>query len=232
MIFKDNHQGFTLAEVLITLGIIGVIAAITIPGLISSYQEKRTITQLRAAQSIIARGFKLAEEEYGGVAGWGDISGENGSTVIAKNLKPFLKIAIDCGKNDSSGKCFKNIAYKHLNGGIDNNYATKGNYYKLVLLNGVSIAFRGAWGGEKDSLLIAVDTNGKAAPNTFGRDTFLFAYTNSNLYAVGAPDCRKYLWFKDCPYKNSCQNLTSTGAGCAYYVLNFGNMNYLRNKKK
>lgn len=36
-----RKRGFTLAEVLITLGIIGVIAAITIPMLIEAYIKKQ-----------------------------------------------------------------------------------------------------------------------------------------------------------------------------------------------
>jgi len=48
---KANRQtkakGFTLAEVLITLGIIGVVAAITIPGLVNHYQKKETANKLK-----------------------------------------------------------------------------------------------------------------------------------------------------------------------------------------
>lgn len=37
-----NTKAFTLAEVLITLGIIGVVAALTIPGLITNFQKRET----------------------------------------------------------------------------------------------------------------------------------------------------------------------------------------------
>ncbi len=42
-----KNFGFTLAEVLITLGIIGVIAALTLPNLIANYQKKVWATQLK-----------------------------------------------------------------------------------------------------------------------------------------------------------------------------------------
>lgn len=42
-----RKRGFTLAEVLITLGIIGVVAAITIPALISNYQISVNKTKLK-----------------------------------------------------------------------------------------------------------------------------------------------------------------------------------------
>ena len=44
-----NNKGFTLAEVLITLGIIGVVAALTLPSLITNYQKKQIVAQLKKA---------------------------------------------------------------------------------------------------------------------------------------------------------------------------------------
>ena len=43
IIYNIRRAAFTLAEVLITLGIIGVVAAMTIPTLITSYKEKQTV---------------------------------------------------------------------------------------------------------------------------------------------------------------------------------------------
>lgn len=45
--FSLKKAAFTLAEVLITLGIIGVVAAMTMPSLIQNYQEKATVTKLK-----------------------------------------------------------------------------------------------------------------------------------------------------------------------------------------
>lgn len=50
--------GFTLAEVLITLGVIGVVAAITIPTLIANYQKKVLENQFKSTISILSQGFK------------------------------------------------------------------------------------------------------------------------------------------------------------------------------
>ncbi len=52
-------SGFTLAEVLITLAIIGVVAALTIPNLIQNYQNKVLVTQLQTTISILDNGFRL-----------------------------------------------------------------------------------------------------------------------------------------------------------------------------
>ena len=60
MNYKNKFRSFTLAEVLITLVIIGVIAAITVPTLMAQYRKKEYVTQLKKAYSTLSNGFKLA----------------------------------------------------------------------------------------------------------------------------------------------------------------------------
>ncbi len=64
-------KGFTLAEVLITLGVIGVVAALTMPSLISNYQKKMWVAQLQKSVSTLEQGFQkmLADD---GVDSLGD----------------------------------------------------------------------------------------------------------------------------------------------------------------
>ena len=56
---------FTLAEVLITLGIIGVVAAMTIPTLMQKYYEKQTVAKLKETYSILSQALKSASQEEG-----------------------------------------------------------------------------------------------------------------------------------------------------------------------
>ena len=56
-------KGFTLSEVLITLGIIGVVAALTIPGLITQYKAKRLHSQFMKSYSVIQQAFKQMSED-------------------------------------------------------------------------------------------------------------------------------------------------------------------------
>ena len=49
----NKAKAFTLSEVLITLGIIGIIAAMTLPSLVGRYQEKVTVTRLKKYYSIL-----------------------------------------------------------------------------------------------------------------------------------------------------------------------------------
>lgn len=55
----SSRNGFTLAEVLITLGIIGVVAALTIPTLVSKYKEKVLVSQVKQAHSQLINAIQL-----------------------------------------------------------------------------------------------------------------------------------------------------------------------------
>ncbi len=218
-------KAFTLAEILITLGIIGIVAAMTIPNLMTNYFEKRTVNQLKAAQSIISRAIRLAGEELGEVESWGiqeNSWSSNNAQIVANNLKPFLKIATDCGLSDSQRKCIPQN-YKRLNGQKhDIDYATDTRYYKITLNNGSALWWKA--GAEKISLItIWVDTNGNYPPNTYGKDLFVFSYENGGVRPWGAPD-------GDSSATVSCKK-NSTGYGCAYPVLQTGKMDYLHNSK-
>lgn len=61
--------GFTLAEVLITLGIIGVVAAMTIPTLMQHINGTRFVSQYKKSLSTINQAIELAEAHYGTTVG-------------------------------------------------------------------------------------------------------------------------------------------------------------------
>lgn len=137
---RAKLQAFTLAEILITLGIIGIVAAMTIPNLMAKIYEKRTVTQLKAAQSILSQAVKSSEEEYGDASSW--FTGYTSSQTaldIAEKLKPSLKIAVDCGISDPNGYCIQKTYYRKNGQKHDINYATNTSYYKVVLLNGTAL---------------------------------------------------------------------------------------------
>ena len=102
--------GFTLAEVLITLAIIGVVAALTIPTLISKYQEKQVVSSLTKIYSTLSQAYQMMQAEYGQISTWGLKNTNNGDVdeegvpiydhsakiVIAERFKHYLKVARTC----------------------------------------------------------------------------------------------------------------------------------------
>ena len=218
-------KGFTLAEVLITLGIIGIVAAMTIPNLMLKIEGKRTATKLRAFQSIMSQAIRMSEDEYGDIGSWGLGWNEASVKLMAERLKPFMKIAVDCGTSDTKGLCVPVSQYKHLDGSIDANsksYRTDKRTYKFVMLNGTSVWFATPITADNQYQTIAwfyVDVNGKAMPNVIGRDLYMFEYRDGGFYPGGAPDSL----YKKC-------GLPKSGWGCAYVVLQNQNINHIRKK--
>ena len=100
---NDKRSAFTLAEVLITLAIIGVVAAMTIPTLISKHQERQIVSHLTKAYATVSNAFKMAETEHGSIDTWGlnrtdmgrDADGNSiydfsSKGIVAERIKPYL----------------------------------------------------------------------------------------------------------------------------------------------
>lgn len=83
------RYGFTLAEVLITLGIIGVVAAMTLPVLIGKWQKLVTVNKLKAAYSLISQAIEHAESDYGSVKDWTFGDADN---FTNKYIRPYYEI--------------------------------------------------------------------------------------------------------------------------------------------
>lgn len=82
---KKYSNAFTLAEVLITLGIIGIVAAFTLPALIQKNNNKVVETRLMKFYSTINQAVRLAEVDYGDKKYWyADLTGAE----IDKDGKP------------------------------------------------------------------------------------------------------------------------------------------------
>ena len=88
--------GFTLAEVLITLGIIGVVAAMTLPSVIQKHREKVLETGLARFYTTINQAFKASELENGEQQYWEYT--DNSCEFYKKYLAKYLKtVRWECG---------------------------------------------------------------------------------------------------------------------------------------
>ena len=129
--------GFTLAEVLITLGIIGVVAAMTIPTLITNVQKTRTATELKKAFAEISVAVRLAESEYGDITGWSYDNKTSSAIACAAlfdtYLLPFMKIS----RKEIRGQDL--VYYKPNNQRESALTILRGNSVAYTLLSGVQM---------------------------------------------------------------------------------------------
>ncbi len=90
--------GFTLAEVLITLGIIGVVAAMTIPTLVADYQEKSWSTASSVFERKLEEALKVMNTQQ-------TLAGYTTTEAFVDELKKHIKIIKTCD-NDKLDSCF------------------------------------------------------------------------------------------------------------------------------
>ena len=168
---KRFKKAFTLAEVLITLGIIGIVAQMTIPTLTSNIQKQIYIAGLQKAYSGIMQGFNAAVSDNGEISQWDwgpDFSQSNNTTVLAKYLIPYFAVIQDCGYT-TTGDCTRTAKY-YLN-----NTTIFSAYYMITLKDGSQFLLALDGVGTPSLIDIWVDTNGNKKPNIMGKDIFFMA---------------------------------------------------------
>lgn len=185
-----KKRGFTLAEVLITLGIIGVVAALTIPGLIATYQKKQTVTRLKKAYSIVQQAVRLSQDENGEVDSWD--TNLNGSEFFSKYIANYVKYQNEYTSADLKTKAPRILLNGQAYGGTT--YTTAGSSH-FTLIDGSMITMN-LNSGTENGLWVGIDVNGLGKPNQIGKDTFLFFFSAQYglrpLGEIGTPSSWSY----------------------------------------
>ena len=175
---KSRRVAFTLAEVLITLGIIGVVAALTLPTLIEKHQKKVTAKKLAVTYSIVASAFERAKSDYGDMSSWevkkDGSNDEISEAYIDKYFLPYF---------DNYKKIGWGAFYWYYN---NPTYGGNGGYF-VEFKNGVTLTFAFSGNRDKDGNLFFntpyfhVDINGKSKPNLVGKDIFKFMISDEKV---------------------------------------------------
>jgi len=171
-----KKAAFTLAEVLITLGIIGIVATMTIPNLIAEQQKRTTVTKLQRAMSVLNQAYRRAYDDVGEATAE-EARAMGGEEYFNKYWAPYLKTAHICKTYEDCG--FDSDHPYLLNSGqtayaypVDNKSKSRitiktmdGFIYVIELFGGNNSA---------TNSYIWVDINGSAKPNKFSKDLFFF----------------------------------------------------------
>lgn len=173
--YKYKTKAFTLSEILITLALVGIIAALTIPTLINNTNNSSyTAGFLRANKILKEAAVKLMANNAGTMAGIYTSDNE-----VRNGFCSVLDCFETCDAGAVSGNCFSS-GFTTLDGSA---YTTDQNTVSAaVLSNGMSLTFDYI---DSDSGRILVDINGMSSPNRLGRDVFAFEYDGSRIWVYG-----------------------------------------------
>ena len=207
LITSKRYTGFTLAEVLITLSIIGVVAALTIPGLVRNFQEAQWKATAKKTYSELVQATKLLSIENGGnfISAF-KIDGTSNSSTFRNKYCTSLKCLI---KGIAGGECWHTSTTFYR---LDGDAIGYGWGPCAILSDGTFITFyfnsddctTNEGGGIYVCGRITFDVNGFKGPNVCGRDIFNAYVTKNGLIPGGV---------------NTSDNCTTQGLGCMVKVL-------------
>jgi len=216
MNFVKKESAFSLSEVLITIGIIGVVAAITIPSLITHYQKKETVTKLKKVYSELNQALKLSEAENDYPPSW-NIEEKTKVEVFEQYIMPYMK-GITKQEYDS-------LSLKQISGKPEEDLAVaKHEVTSYTTINGTQIYVSVSASTNPKKLSLFVDINGISKPNQFGKDVFYLNLPIEN-YERGVYFFGQYST-SECTFPqepNRDRNILLTGSSC-------GSQNYGCNK--
>ena len=245
MIYHNKKSAFTLSEVLITLGIIGVVAALTIPSFLTKIQNKGYVEHLNKTYSLLQTITNKIVEEEGDPQNWildaYSIGSHEPNEKVVDMYTKKMNVAKICERKDlnltKETPCvLKNQEYYTLDGVsnpvlINDAWGLYSSSYPLLLSDGSSIALlfmsnpNGGFHWGFPDLTFIVDVNGKKKPNKIGRDIFLL-YMDKRDGGKISPFLKEKL-SGSTPERliDDCKD-GGKGFSCAYKVISEGKMNY------
>lgn len=183
-------KAFTLAEVLITLAIIGVIAAISVPSLIQKTNQAELKTAWKKDFAMISQAADTIAYETGSFKGI--CATATDLNCIRDYFSNYLKVVKKCDINTSQDNCWSR--HKFMNGTDD--YSTYGAKSSMILNSGAFVLFYANSSTCTSNLsnagnactTIVVDVNGFKNPNVIGKDIFALNVYDDGTFPYGSGD--------------------------------------------
>lgn len=217
-------MGFTLAEVLITLGIIGVVAGMTVPVLMNQIQDrqfKEAAKEAFSKASQVVQQIKVDEGDWNENLACNDFAYKFSSHL--KKLDGYDLTNWNYGMwkryfpadNNSVYRTISNpVVFARTGEMVFQFITTDGMLWNTAYWDNASLAYK---------FIITVDVNGyQTQPNVFGRDVFMFQVVNGNLLPMGASST-KYPVTDSANAQNFCTRggwaYAQQGLGCMEFVM-------------
>ncbi len=202
---------------MITLAIIGIVAALTIPVLINNYQKRETIVRFKKSYSLMNQALKMAQVENGDINTWLDAETYGIENWGATYIEPYLKIAKKCTTHNECGYKSKS-PWTSVDGTLDYFNVTDTTRVTYMLNDGSVIVVKAYdLGSTPDTNTITkniiIDLNGPSGPNVVGKDVFSFNRTEKGLEDYCREQSEQYI-------KNNCN--ASAGRCCSTKLIKDG----------
>jgi len=218
-------EGFTLAEVLITLLIIGVVASLVIPNLINETNDAELHTAWRKNYAEISAAFNRAKMDNGGTLLGACADDDN--NCLRNLVIPYLSYTKSCDESNTNGA--NECIYKTNNSSLNVYSGIKFTTYwpnvaALKLINGAIIFFGNAdlacdYYPNNSNIKVCgwfkIDINGYKGPNTVGKDFYYGWITPNGILPVGAYDQDNSLATLYNSASCDKSNPTAQGWGCS-----------------
>lgn len=188
----NKKFGFTLAEIMVTLGVIGVISALTIPTLAYNYRSKVLEEQFKSTYSDIKQAGAMMSRNNGDIGVYAQYLISKSTLNWAKEFMGYMNGggSYDKNANSSSGANNINTRLREIYasaGAPQGPYTFENRQQTFNICNngGIWTDSKGRlWTFNKESAIVCVDINGTAAPNRLNIDTFAFIPATAKDVAV------------------------------------------------
>ena len=205
-------------------------AALTLPTLIARYQEKVLTNKYLHFYSLLENAYRLVQNEYGTYENWYGSTGDNKDMDIYNfMIKPYFKLNEDVKwiRIKGTTTCMPEKSYwldgtpysSNLNGEL-----YRAMHPTVNLASGECLALGNA---NATGSYFFVDLNGKKAPNTFGKDQFIFSFDAKKNERI-KPGPSNAWWTDTADYCDINSNHGwNAGSSCGFWIVRHRNMDYL-----
>ena len=199
-----TQAAFTLAETLIVIGILGVVAALTLPNLNHATGDKERITKVNKAYSSLTDAFDRAQAVYGPFDEWfkNDTTEREFTDRMGNRLAEFMKISKIC-KDDNDKSCF---TIKWVVNPIT---------YRFHLADGTGVRINCRNNSSEITCGIVIGIDGNKGKGWYGYDMFSFGTKKTSIEPTEIP------W-------GGSGLFNDTHIGASRWIIDYGNMDYLK----
>ena len=210
--YRNILKAFTLAEVLVVIGIIGVVSALTIPNLQQGTNSKEVVTKVTKARATIDEAYGRAIATYGDPCLWAQGQTTEAAQAAVRYNRIFenLKVDKDCGLVDNTNRtCWDSAS------NIGNNYykvkLADGTSMAMLLYQGVITSGYGCLNNRVLTMILDIDGPNKGRGENC-EDIFSMSFYGNGSYFL----------------PSLSENLTRTTGVCSYWILDKGNADFLK----